>query len=60
MLSSQFQLSRLAIAKISENIVQGVPKKSVNKEISITFEKMATQRCLRSHIGGTFEQLPGV
>ena len=35
------------------NYLQGVPpQKSVNKEISITFEQMATQRCLRSQIGG--------
>ena len=34
--------------------LQGVPKKSVNKEISITFEQMATQRCVRSQIGGIF------
>ena len=30
------------------------PKKSVNKEISITFEQRATQRCVRSQIGGIF------
>ena len=35
-------------------LLQGVPKKSVNKEISITFEQMATQRCVRSQIGGIF------
>ena len=29
-------------------------KKSVNKEISITFKQRATQRCVRSRIGGIF------
>ena len=29
-------------------------KKSVNKEISITFKQRATQRCVRSQIGGIF------
>ena len=39
---------------INAHKLQGVPKKSVNKEISITFEQMATQRCVRSQIGGIF------
>ena len=36
--------------------LEGVPKKSVNKEISITItsEQMATQRCVRNQIGGIF------
>ena len=39
---------------VSQIYIQGVPKKSVNKEISITFEQMATQRCVRSQIGSIF------
>ena len=34
--------------------MQGLPKKSVNSEIGITFEQMATHRCVRIQIGGIF------
>ena len=37
----------------NENMYR-VSQKSVNKEISITFKQMDTQRCVRSQIGGSF------
>ena len=47
------KLCLLGCIKPSLN-VQGVPKKSVNKEISITFKQRVTQRCARSQIGDIF------
>ena len=35
-------------------ILQGVPKKTGSKEISISFDQMVTQRCVRSQNGGIF------
>ena len=45
---------KLFFAIFLTTVLQGVPKKSVNKEISITFEQTATQRFVRSQIGGIF------
>ena len=45
-------LSDLQVIKISFLTSTESPKKSVNYEISITFEIMATHKCLRSQIGG--------
>ena len=42
------------VKKIQKKSPVSFPQKNVNKEISITFEQMATQRCVRSKIGGIF------
>ena len=50
----QFFVRKTLFSVLRVKIIQGVPKKSVNKETSITFELMATHRCVRSQNGGIF------